>query len=71
MDNSALQARLEELRQEIRFHNYRYYVVNQPIVSDGEYDRLMRELREIEESHPDWITPDSPTQRTGAPPSER
>ena len=71
MDNSALQARLEELRQEIRFHNYRYYVVNQPIVSDGEYDRLMRELREIEESHPDWIAPDSPTQRTGAPPSER
>ena len=71
MDISALQARLEELRQEIRFHNYRYYVVNQPIVSDGEYDRLMRELREIEESHPDWIAPDSPTQRTGAPPSER
>jgi len=71
MDISALQARLEELRQEIGFHNYRYYVVNQPIVSDGEYDRLMRELREIEESHPDWIAPDSPTQRTGAPPSER
>ena len=71
MDNSALQARLEELRQDIRFHNYRYYIVNQPIVSDVEYDRLMRELREIEESHPDWITPDSPTQRTGAPPSER
>lgn len=71
MDNSPLQARLQELRQEIRFHNYRYYIVNQPIISDVEYDRLMHDLREIEENHPDWITPDSPTQRTGAPPGER
>jgi DNA ligase (NAD+) len=69
MSNSDLIARAEKLRQEIRSHNYRYYVLNEPIVSDVEYDRLMVELREIEEQHPEWITPDSPTQRTGAPPA--
>ena len=69
MSNSDLIARAEKLRQEIRSHNYRYYVLNEPVISDVEYDRLMVELREIEEQHPEWITPDSPTQRTGAPPA--
>ncbi len=62
--------RIEELRREIRFHNYRYYVLNDPVISDVEYDQLVVELRKIEEQHPDLITPDSPTQRTGAPPAD-
>jgi len=71
MENSYLQARLEELRNEIRYHNYRYHVLDQPVISDGEFDQLMQELREIEVGHPEWITADSPTQRAGAPPAER
>ena len=71
METTQLLARVEELRQDIRYHNYRYYVLNEPVVSDSEYDQLMVELRQIEEQHPEWITPDSPTQRAGAPPAER
>ena len=67
---TSLHRRLEELRDEIRAHNYRYYVLNAPVISDAEYDALMRELRAIEEAHPEWVTPDSPTQRAGAPPAE-
>ncbi|HIP87914.1 MAG TPA: NAD-dependent DNA ligase LigA, partial [Anaerolineales bacterium] len=62
--------RVEDLRQEIHYHNYRYYVLNAPVISDAEYDALMRELRELEERYPELITPDSPTQRVGAPPAE-
>ena len=58
--------RIEELREDIRYHNYRYYVLNSPVVSDAEYDRLMRELQELEAAHPELVTPDSPTQRVGA-----
>ena len=71
MSPAKLQQRVDEIRQEISHHNYRYYVLNKPVVSDSEYDQMMVELRKIEDEHPDWITPDSPTQRTGAPPSER
>ncbi len=70
MDETALKQRLEALREEIRAHNYRYYVLNAPVISDAEYDALMRELREIEAAHPEWVTPDSPTQRAGAPPAD-
>ena len=59
-------ARIEELRAAIRQHNYRYYVLDDPTVSDAEYDRLFRELTELERQHPEWVTPDSPTQRVGA-----
>ena len=59
-------ARIEELRAAIRFHNHRYYVLDEPTVSDAAWDDLMRELRALEEAHPDLITPDSPTQRVGA-----
>ncbi|HIE38561.1 MAG TPA: NAD-dependent DNA ligase LigA [Anaerolineae bacterium] len=62
--------RVEELRREIHYHNYRYYVLAAPVVSDAEYDGLMRELRELEEKYPELVTPDSPTQRVGAPPAE-
>ncbi len=61
--------RIQKLREEINEHNYRYYVLDDPIISDAEYDRLMRELEELEKQYPELITPDSPTQRVGAEPS--
>lgn len=63
--------RITILRDELRQHNYRYHVLDDPTVSDAEYDALMRELRALEEQHPELITPDSPTQRVGAPAAER
>src|SRR5436190_9981650 len=66
-----VQKRLDELRGEVNHHLYRYHVLDEPEVSDAEYDRLYDELKSLEEEHPDLITPDSPTQRVGAPPSER
>ena len=62
--------RIAQLRADIEHHNYRYYVLDDPTVSDGEYDRLMRELRGLEEEHPELVTPDSPTQRVGSAPAE-
>jgi len=58
--------RAEELRQAIELHNHRYYVLDDPTVSDAEYDRLFRELQELESAHPELMSPDSPTQRVGA-----
>ncbi len=66
-----LQKRLTELREQINFHAYRYHVLDDPIISDAEYDRLLQELIKIETEHPEWITPDSPTQRAGAQVSEK
>jgi DNA ligase (NAD+) len=66
-----VQKQLDELREEVNHHLYRYHVLDDPEVSDAEYDRLFDELKALEEEHPDLITPDSPTQRVGAPPSER
>ena len=63
--------RIKKLREEINYHNYLYYVLDQPVISDEEYDALMHELKELEEKYPETITPDSPTQRVGAPPSEK
>jgi DNA ligase (NAD+) len=63
--------RAEQLRRELAHHNHRYYVLDSPEVSDAEYDRLMRELQEVEARHPDLITPDSPTQRVGGSPAEK
>ena len=65
------QTHLKILREEIRQHNYRYHVLDAPIISDGEYDRLLHELKAIEAEHPEWITPDSPSQRAGAPPASK
>jgi len=62
--------RIEELRAAINYHNYRYYVLDSPEISDDEYDELMLELKHLEAEHPELITPDSPTQRVGAPPVE-
>ena len=71
MTDAALKAQLEELRNTINEHNYRYHVLDQPSVSDAEYDKLLNQLRAIETEHPEWITPDSPTQRAGAEPSPK
>jgi len=62
--------RIEELRREVNYHNYRYYVLTSPVISDAEYDKLMRELKGLEAAHPELVTPDSPTQRVGAEPLE-
>ena len=62
--------RAEELRREINYHNYRYHVLDDPVISDEEYDRIMRELVKLEEKFPQLVTQDSPTQRVGAPPAE-
>ena len=62
--------RVEELRSQIAFHDYRYYVLDDPQISDAAYDLLMRELRALEEKHPEFITPDSPTQRVSGQPVE-
>jgi DNA ligase (NAD+) len=59
-----------ELQHEINYHNYRYYVLSDPLISDAEYDALMDELRALEDEHPEFVTPDSPTQRVGAQPAE-
>ena len=61
--------RMLELIEQIRYHNYRYYVLNDPVISDREYDLLLRELQEIEAAHPEWVQPDSPTQRVGGEPA--
>ncbi len=60
--------RAEKLRERVRYHNYRYYVLDDPEIPDAEYDRLLRELQQLEQQHPELITPDSPTQRVGAQP---
>lgn len=61
-----IQSVIDKLRTEINDHNYRYYVLNQPSISDGEFDQLLNRLIELENQHPELITPDSPTQRVGA-----
>ncbi len=61
----------EELKEKIHFHNYRYHVLDTPLISDAEYDKLMNELKRLEADHQDWISPDSPSQRAGAAPLEK
>ena len=61
----------EQLKEQVHLHNYRYHVLDAPLISDLEYDRLLNELKAIEAKHPDWITPDSPTQRAGATPLDK
>src|ERR1041385_8601721 len=62
--------RIEKLRDELRGHEHRYYVLDQPTISDYEFDQLMRELKQLEEEHPELITPDSPSQRVGGEPAK-
>jgi DNA ligase (NAD+) len=67
----SIEQYIEQLREKIRYHNYRYYVLDDPEISDAEYDGLMRELMELEGRYPHLISPDSPTQRVGAPPLDK
>jgi DNA ligase (NAD+) len=69
-DIAKVRQRIEKLRETINHHNYRYYVLDSPEISDAEYDELMKELKQLEAEHPALVTPDSPTQRIGAPPVE-
>jgi DNA ligase (NAD+) len=64
-------AEIAKLRKELNYHAYRYYVLDDPEISDAEYDRLFRRLQELEEKFPEFVTPDSPTQRVGAAPLEK
>ncbi|MCA1848611.1 MAG: NAD-dependent DNA ligase LigA, partial [Actinobacteria bacterium] len=65
-----VRGRIEELREQIRYHNRRYYVEDAPEISDTEYDALYNELEGLEAEHPELVTPDSPTQRVGGEPLE-
>ncbi len=67
----STKSRYEELKAQINFHNYRYHVLDAPLISDAEFDKLLNELKQIEAEHPDWVAPDSPTQRAGAKPADR
>ena len=67
----AAQKRVSELRAQIEKANYEYHILDQPTIDDFAYDALMRELQDLEAKHPELVTPDSPTQRVGAPPSNR
>jgi DNA ligase (NAD+) len=70
MVSEVVRRKAEKLREEIEYHNHRYYVLDQPEIPDAEYDRLMQELDRIENQYPELRTSDSPTQRVGAPPLE-
>jgi len=64
--SSSIENKIETLREQIRGHDYKYYVLAQPTISDEEYDKLLKELESLEKEHPELITPDSPTQRVGS-----
>ena len=68
--SASILNRIESLRAQLRQHDHRYYVLTQPTISDQEYDRLMRELVDLEKTHPGTITPDSPSQRVGGQPTK-
>lgn len=67
-DDAKARSRLEELRRLIEYHNRKYYIDAEPEISDREFDALLKELQDLEAAHPEWITPDSPTQRVGGAP---
>ncbi len=69
-DIAEIKGRIEQLKTQINHHNYRYYVLDSPEISDAEYDELMKELKQLEEKYPRFLSPDSPTQRVGAEPVE-
>jgi len=70
MASEAIKKKVEKLREEIGYHNTLYYILDQPEISDAQYDHLMRELEELEGEYPELRSPNSPTQRVGAPPLE-
>jgi DNA ligase (NAD+) len=70
MPSSAIEKKIDALREKIRHHEYRYYVLDDPEISDADFDALMNELKRMEAGHPKLVTPDSPTQRVGGKPRE-
>src|SRR5213082_504017 len=68
--SATLEREIEALRDQIRFREHRYYVLDDPEISDADFDLLMHELKQLEAAHPELITPDSPTQRVGGKPKE-
>ncbi len=68
--SKSVEKEIAKLREEIRYHEYRYYVLNDPEISDFEFDKLMHRLLELESQHPELVTPDSPTRRVGGQPAE-
>ncbi len=71
MTPNDLKAEYQALQAEIHYHNYRYHVLNDPVISDPEFDVKLKRLNAIEAAHPEWVTPDSPSQRAGAEPLEQ
>ncbi|MCX6611259.1 MAG: NAD-dependent DNA ligase LigA, partial [Acidobacteria bacterium] len=67
---SSIALRIAELRANIEHHEHQYYVLDAPVISDAQYDTLIRELQVLEQAHPEHQTPDSPTQRVGGKPRE-
>src|SRR5437773_2400049 len=67
---ASVKKEIEELREKLRYHEYRYYVLDEPEISDAAYDRLMERLKELEATHPELVTPDSPSVRVGGAPRE-
>lgn len=70
-EKGAVKKYIANLRRKIQYHNYRYYVLDEPEISDAKYDQLFQELKELEQKHPELVTADSPTQRIGAEPLEK
>jgi len=70
MPSKDIEKKIDSLREKIRHHEYLYYVLDQPEISDAEFDKLMKQLKDLESEHPDLLTPDSPTQRVGGKPRE-
>ncbi|MFA5256138.1 MAG: NAD-dependent DNA ligase LigA [Candidatus Omnitrophota bacterium] len=70
MQRDITRKEIEALREKIREHDHLYYTLNKPVISDQEYDKLYRRLKELEETHPEFVVPDSPTQRVGGVPAE-
>ncbi len=71
MASDNLRQEYDNLKQEVQYHNYRYHVLDDPVISDYEFDQKLKRLKEIEREHPEWVSPDSPTQRAGAQPLDK
>ncbi|MEE1098424.1 MAG: NAD-dependent DNA ligase LigA, partial [Alistipes sp.] len=66
MSDSDIRGRIEALREELNYHNHKYYVESQPEISDYDFDLKLRELQDLESAHPEFFDPNSPTQRVGS-----
>ena len=71
MDKNKVKKEIERLKKEVEYHNYRYYVLDDPVILDREYDKLFRKLEKLEKENPEFFDPNSPTQRVGATPSKK